>query len=321
MYFETKDFGSALSEIILVLQFNCSLPFEQQKVNKSMRSSYDRFIVQTAKPKRVFRRKKAELEISTRADFVSRETFFPKSQDDYKLRNEAYFRDWNLHVLDLLKAEMTASKNKFKKTDDFDFAACLAWMTSLTEKLPATKEDADVLVEAFKQARTLERSKMSDWELLEEDWSDYHAAAREVVPFPELWSITNDFAPNGNDTGADVLYFFKEKKSVIQKSKTKEKAIFTEEWESLWGEPIPEPNGDFDYDDLALNDYRKFTVGFAFSFLKHLGFCPEWLKMESLKHIRDYEAFSEREYPKWEYLGELKAINKIMVSCLEKAPS
>lgn len=319
VYLEAKDFGSALSETILTLQFNCSLPFEQQKVNRSLRSSYDKFIHSTDKPKRTFRRKKAELDISTKANFVSSEEFFPRSKDDYKTRNETYFRDWNLHALNILKTELGASKNKFKSTDDFDFAACLAWLNSLSEKLPKTKREADILIDSFEKGLAVERSKLSDWELLGEDWSDYHATAREVVPFPELWSITNDLAPNGNDTGADVIHFFQEKKSKILKSRDKGKTIFTREWESMWGEPIPEPNGN--YDDLALNDYRKFVVGFAFSFLKNLGHCPEWLKMEAVKHIRANEEFTEREYSKWEYMGEFKTINKIMVSCLEKAPS
>lgn len=65
-YLEAKSFGPALSEIILTLQFNCSLPFEQQNVNRSLKSSYDKFITLTAKPKRMFRRKKAELDIRTK---------------------------------------------------------------------------------------------------------------------------------------------------------------------------------------------------------------------------------------------------------------
>lgn len=319
VYLEAKDFGSALSEIIMTLQFNCSLPFEQQKVNRSLRSSYDKFIHSTAKPKRTFRRKKAELDISTKADFVSSEEFFPKSKDDYKTWNETYFRDWNLHALNILKAEFGASKNKFKSTDDFDFDACLAWLDSLSEKLPTTKSEADFLIAACKRHLMVERSKLSDWELLGEDWSDYHETARVLIPFPELWSITNDLAPNGNDTGADVIHFFQDKKSDIQKSKDKGKAIFTREWESMWGESVPNPNGN--YDGLALNDYRKFVVGFAFSYLKHLGCCPEWLKIEALKHIAAYQAFTEREYSEWEYMEELKTLNKIMISCLEKAPS
>lgn len=316
---EDVDFGTALSVIILTLQFNCKLPFEQQNVNKSLRSSYDKFIDHTESPRRIFRRKKSELEICTKARFVSSEDFFPKSQAQYKKRNETYFKDWNLQVLEILKAELIASKNKFKKTDDFDFEACLMWIESLRQKLPETKDHADNLIETYNKQRSLEYSKLSEWERLGIDWSDYHVSARDVVPLVELWSITNEFAPNGNDTGADVLYSFETNKEKVRKSKDEGRAIFEKEWEHLWGKRIPQANGN--YDDLALNDYRKFTIGFAYGFLKHLGFCPEWLKAETCKHIKEYEEFAEREYSEWEHLDELKAMNQITASCLEKAPS
>ncbi|MGB0905915.1 MAG: hypothetical protein ACPGVT_00370 [Maricaulaceae bacterium] len=317
-YLEIADFGTALSEVSLTLQFNCALPFEQQNVHSSLRSSYDNFIKLTAKPKRTFRRKKAELEVCTKAGFVSTEDFFPKSIADYKTRNETYFRDWNLAVLDILIAEMKACKSKFKKTDDFDFTRCLAWMESLHQKMPSTKDEADILCAEYSKCLADERSQLSDWELLGEDWSDYHKSARDVVPLAALWDIINDFAPNGNDTGADVLYFFQENKSKIRKSKDNGKSTFVKEWERMWGESIPEANGN--YDDLALDDYKKYAVGYAFAYLKCLGFCPEWLSTEALKHINAHEVFSEREYPEWDYLDEFKAMNVSIKTCLKNAP-
>jgi|GEM_PF-4046998 len=92
-YLEDRDFGAALSEITLTLRFMCALPFEAQKVNKSLQTSYDKFFDLAAKPKRVFRRAKTELEIFTRTDFVSCEDYIPRSQDDYKVRRETYYRD------------------------------------------------------------------------------------------------------------------------------------------------------------------------------------------------------------------------------------
>jgi len=317
-FLDSVDFGSALSDITLTLRFNCLLPFEQQNVNRSLRSSYDKFILHTAKPKRTYRRKKGELDILANADFVSSEEFFPRSKAEYKTRNDTYFREWNLRVLDILISEFLESKNKFKKSDDFDYDACLSWMKSLSQKMPVTKIEANNLVETFKAKRAEARSKLSEWELLEEDWANYHSTARDIVSNPILWSNTHEFAPNGNDTGADILHFFQEKKPKIQNSKDSGKTIFLQEWESMWGESTPELNGD--YDNLALNDYRKFTVGFSFAFLRCLGFCPAWLKTESFKHIQEYEAFTAREYPSWEHLKELKAMNKIIVSCLENAP-
>lgn len=80
---------------------------------------------------------------------MSREEFFPSTKEEYKKRNETYFRDWNLRVLEILQSELLASKGKFKKTDDFDFDACLAWISSLAQKLPSSKEDADNIIKEF----------------------------------------------------------------------------------------------------------------------------------------------------------------------------
>ena len=318
-YLTPENFGSALCEITLTLRFQCATPFEAQNVNRSLRSSYDNFIELSAKPKRIFKRTKGELQIFTQADFVSVEDFFPKNSDEYKIRNETYFREWNLRVLDILIAEFVTSKPKFKKSDDFNFEACLTWMRSLEAQMPTTKASADSMIELYRKAYEVERSKMSDWELLGEDWSEYHSSARDVVPEAKLWNLSDDFAPNGNDTGADILYFFKDNISRIRKSKDQGSKIFNIQWLSMWGENPPE---NFDnYDDMKLNDYREFTVGFAFAFLKHLGFCPEWLAEDALKHIRGNEVFAQREHSTWAHLGELKVMNKLMISCLENAPT
>jgi len=314
---EDISFGAALSQITLTLQFICSRPFEEQKVNRSMRASYDKFLNYTAKPKRVFKRKKTELEIQTRVSFVSSEDFFPNSKPEYKIRNETYFRDWNIEVLNILREELILSKERFKKTDDFRFDDCVAWLSTLPQKLPSTKEEVDLLINAYDQRRKAECENLSEWDRLGIEWPDYHKNARIIVSDSVLWSHTDEFAPNGNDTGADVLHDFQSNKSKILTSEDHGREIFTQEWESLWGEQIPEPTGD--YEDLALNDYRKFVVGYAFSYLKCLGFCPEWLKVDALKHLREYEVFIEREYSNWPHKREFKTMNEIVKSCLERS--
>ena len=128
---------------------------------------------------------------------------------------------------------------------------------------------------------------------------------------------TDDFAPNGNDTGADVLHCFKDNTSKISKSKDGGKAVLTRKWQNMWSEAIPEATDN--YDDLALNDYREFVIGFAFAFLKYLARCPDWLKVEALHHIEKHQAFIKRESPNWEHLDALKHMNTLMIACLEKA--
>lgn len=50
---------------------------------------------------------------------------------------------------------------------------------------------------------------MSPWDLLDIDWSQYPAEARRRLDDPFFWDCVDDYAPHGNDTGADVLEMFR----------------------------------------------------------------------------------------------------------------
>jgi uncharacterized protein YfeS len=54
-----------------------------------------------------------------------------------------------------------------------------------------------------------EVARMSPWDLLDIDWSDYHPNARQWLDDPFFWECVDDDAPHGNDTGADVLEMFR----------------------------------------------------------------------------------------------------------------
>lgn len=75
--------------------------------------------------------------------------------------------------------------------------------------LPAT-EDAWQAFLAEEEARAAaEVAPMNPWDLLDIDWSYYHADARQRLDDPLYWDCVDDDAPHGNDTGADVLAMFR----------------------------------------------------------------------------------------------------------------
>jgi uncharacterized protein YfeS len=54
-----------------------------------------------------------------------------------------------------------------------------------------------------------ENAAKDPWELLEIDWGKFHRKARKILDDPFFWDCADDFAPHGNDTGADVLEAFR----------------------------------------------------------------------------------------------------------------
>jgi uncharacterized protein YfeS len=49
---------------------------------------------------------------------------------------------------------------------------------------------------------------MSEWEKLGIEWRDYHPDARKILDDVFFWDCADDFAPHGNDTGADILHAY-----------------------------------------------------------------------------------------------------------------
>jgi uncharacterized protein YfeS len=79
---------------------------------------------------------------------------------------------------------------------------------SALKKVPSTDRKLDAEHQRLRDAEFEARARLTPWERLEVDWSRYHAGARALLDDPFLWERTDDYAPHGNDTGADLLDAF-----------------------------------------------------------------------------------------------------------------
>jgi len=154
---------------------------------------------------------------------------------------------------------------------------------------------------------------MDPWELLDIDCDEYHAEARSYLTDHRLWSEANDLAPNGNDAGADVLAFVRENKARLEKSTDAGREIFTSMWQG-WGFEVPSDTSNFD--DIASDEFRRFTVGFAFAYLKCIGSCPQWLNESALELIQSHEKYVRKKFPNWAHMEEFVSLNSAMEKAL-----
>ena len=312
--FELSDqsFGTALQKIEICLCFASRPDATPRSSLEGMFKDYHAWL--ETGPSRTFRRKRAELDISTKAEFAFARDIIPKAKHEYKARNERYIYTRQLEVLALLEAELKASKSKFKASDDFDHAGFIEWVGSLGAQIPKTKAEADALIEKMNARRQKIFDQKSAWQKLDIDWDDYHRDARTLVPDHRLWSIIDDFAPNGNDTGADVLSFVEEDIKALQNASDEGRAFYKQiwiDWDFSWP-PNRTPS-----DEIEYTAHRQLVVGLAFAHLKLLGHCPEWLRVLALEEVTNYKRYIAEQNADWVHLQEAVAMQDLMISVLD----
>lgn len=301
------SFGTALKEIELNLYFKSNLPFSKQGVDPSLEDCYDEFHnQQCAKlPIRRFMRKKRKLKIEALADFATAEEASGLSRP--------WNLEWQAAALDMLIRELEMCRSKFKATDDFDLDEFLTWLQSQHDHLPKTQDEAEQLDQRRRDKDDEARAQMDDWELLGLDWEDYHEAARDIVADPRLWSRGHDFAPNGNDNGADLFESFRSEKSRWARGGGK---AFFRNLARDWGfDPDAQPD-----DSIGYQMKREATIGLAFAFLKLVGYCPEWLAEATIRTIEDYKAYLETHHLDWAHRDLCLEYQAAMLECVKASP-
>jgi uncharacterized protein YfeS len=108
--------------------------------------------------------------------------------------------------------------------------------------LPSTVEELAPFAEESKKRQAARYAAMSPWERLGIDWSDFHPDARRILDEPFYWECSNDFAPNGNDTGADLLADYRK---WLRRNPSGDPIAFYHHLIRQWGFP-PEPSSDID---------------------------------------------------------------------------
>lgn len=302
-----EDFGGAVSEIELTLFFRSSLPFEKQRCNRTLKSLFNEYHKKTITPlpTSLFLRKKRRLVFGVLAEFATAE--------EKDSREKQIQIDWQHKVLDSLTERIQSSRRKFKKTDDFRVADFLEWLSCLHDRLPKTQKEARAMDQQWREFDEKKMAGLSDWEKLGLDFDDYHADARKVVDDPDLWCLSHDFAPNGNDSGADLLDIFRKQKSRIKKN---EGRSFLKRMGRDWEfDPQKEPDDSIEYETK-----REVVVALAFSFLKVLAFCPDWLVEEAVATITSYSNYLETNHRDWEHRDLCLDYQRRMLRVLDNCP-
>ena len=283
------DHGPAVREV----ERNARLPHAGGgPANESLRDMWDRYndVLIHEPPRPTFRRKRQRLELT----FSS--SRFTAADDRSRDRRPEH----RVPAAEELRAVLPTLKRPVKKADDFDVAAFLAEADAILASVVA---DADAIDwESNRQQahdRRQRRLAAADpWDLLEIDWDDYHPQARAILDDPWFWNCVDDFAPHGNDTGADLLAFWVEAGSRDRADPMR----FLEREIAAWPLDVSKlPTTPAGFEALARDEpllapgVRETYVALAFACLKVGGDCPAAVRDRALLALDRADLICDRE--------------------------
>ena len=89
-------------------------------------------------------------------------------------------------------------------------AALQSALAHAMAEMPATEKALQQLA-ITQQGHAIAAAAVAEpWEKLDVDWKLYHPQARELLDDPFFWDGVDEYAPHGNDTGADLLDAFRD---------------------------------------------------------------------------------------------------------------
>ena len=302
------DFGSAIKEIEIHIHFP-SKP--GTKAKRTLEGLYEDFHQGLMKlPECKFLRKKNR--------------FIIKFESEAGYANDPHvegYGDPDLGLYQVVFKEIVSQlkilKTRIKPTDNFQLDAFFSWLDEQLETIPQTEKELLTLKTQSQAYSKAKRESMDEWEKLGVDWVDYHSSARDILDEPFYWDFVDDFAPHGNDSGADLLHAYEEWRKTNKSISSK--TFFRELWQSWWGSEVSLEDVTTQHpDDYAISDYDKLTVALAFAHLKHEARCPKWIGQKAIESINRRCHFVTKEHPDWEYLEEYITKANKMEKILEK---
>jgi uncharacterized protein YfeS len=203
-----NDFGPAISELTVTFHFPTS-----GRPRRALKQDYTSFNKQRLTlPKVVFRRSRGQAAIDIASELVDGkdiEKFFEEVRRHPEgLRPRLSGRLFAAGIAEINGA-LTLLRQRLTAKDDFRLEAFLVHCRRAEARLPATVKELTALVKRLEKKEVQRRATLSPWEALDIDWRDFHPNAREILDEPFYWEDDNDFAPHGNDTGADLLFSYR----------------------------------------------------------------------------------------------------------------
>ncbi len=240
---DADGFGSAISELTVTFHFPNSGP--PRKILEKMYADFH--ANRTSLPKVVFRRKRGQAGINVASELIDGKDWDRDHGLSLPLFKAAVAE--TIAALGLLRKRLTAK-------DDFNLAAFLAHCGEAQTRLPSTAEKLATFAEECKRRQASRYAAMLPWERLGIDWRDFHPDVRKILDNPFYWECSNDFAPNGNDTGADFLADYHK---WLQRNPSGDPIMFYERLIRQWGFP-EEPSSDL---DRTVMDEAAVALAFA----------------------------------------------------------
>jgi hypothetical protein len=189
-------------------------------------------------------------------------------------------------ALSELTSLLRAHEASLRRKAGLPLDSFLALALSLEAMIPATDEELEVLRRELADRRRVERAALPWWEQLGIDWSDYHPRARAILDAAFFWSEGDDYAPHGNDTGADLFSAFRKWRPAHRSSPAMQ---FLGDLLTEWGfsgawkdRPITEWDADV---EMELDVHDQAVLALAFALIKLEGACPEAPRQAALQAI------------------------------------
>lgn len=302
--YDEPDFGSAVDEIEITVHF-----YHDGPARKSLEQSQENFHnnLKTL-PKCTFYRKKNRIVLDIEGTFTTGYEIERNKKATIQINP-----DWVKATLVDIIENLPAIKPKIKKSDDFFYEEFLKYLRIKLEEIPHNVEELEKLQNEVRERRKEAFDKLDEWEKLELNWEDFHPSAKDVVPVPSLWSCGDEFAPNGNDTGADTLVLFADWNNC---NRSKSPLVFLTKLLKDWEIDINSPY------DSGFSSYTYFqaTVGLAFASAKIRGECENPLKEKAILAIEKYLESIASE-TNWERKNECEQKLKKSLGVLGKIPN
>jgi uncharacterized protein YfeS len=190
-------FGPAITELTVTMHFAHSPP-----PKKTLERLFEDFHDSLAKlPQVDFRRSREQASVAYQSALM-------EGRDLHRSRDLslALFTAGLAEVIDRL----SMLRSRLKPSDAFDLSGFLAHCELRRTTAPETQAALESLAADLMRKHQEASARLSPWDKLGLDWRDFHPDARSILDDPFFWSSTDDFSPNGNDTGADVLGLFRD---------------------------------------------------------------------------------------------------------------
>lgn len=298
---EQPDFGPALREI----EVHCY--FSSGEVSQAIRSDFGNEYGESlrALPKNQFFRKKARAEIS----YVSQIGDWRLVKEPEPL-NPGLFAKAAREIAGVIGGLGV----KLKRTDAFDFAAFSTWLQGRLNHLPETTEALEAFKASYYAAQEALRKAhshaLSEGDQLDIDWTDYHTQARALLGDVFFWEVANDFAPHGNDSGADLLDAYMRWRKRARKASA---MVFFEKFLRGWDIDLAHPPTE----GIMVVPMEEASIALAFAQVKVDGRCEQPVRALSLAAITRCRARLTTQHADWPLLAERLRTLELMERTLE----